>query len=80
MTGWEPLTDGYRAAYRARGVCAGSIGHTTSVRERWGRWMRTRRPRPPLERDDAELIARFIETRTSFRAKSTVYGTLFVMR
>jgi hypothetical protein len=33
MTGWEPLTDGYRAAYRARGVCAGSIGRTTSVRE-----------------------------------------------
>jgi site-specific recombinase XerD len=72
--------DGYLAEYRARGVCAGSIGHTTSVLERWGRWMRTRRPRPPLERVDAELITRFIEARTSFRAKATVSGTLSVMR
>ena len=80
MRGWDQLMDGYLAEYRARGVCAHSIGHATSVLERWGRWMRTRRPRPPLERVDAELITRFIQARTSFRAKATVSGTLSAMR
>ena len=38
MSGWDQLMDGYLTEYRARGLCAGSIGHTTSVLERWGRW------------------------------------------
>ena len=80
MRGWDTLLDGYLAEYRARGVCDGSISHTTSVLERWGRWLRSRRPRPPIEHVDAELIVRFIRTRSPFRAKSTVYGTLSVMR
>jgi site-specific recombinase XerD len=80
MRGWDQLLDGYLAEYRARGLCAGSVDRTTSVLERWGQWMRTRRPRPRLEQVGADLIVRFIETRSSFRAKSTVYGTLSVMR
>jgi site-specific recombinase XerD len=80
MRRWDQLLDGYLAEYRARGLCAGSIERTTSVLERWGQWMRSRRPRPRLEQVDADLIVRFIQTRSSFRAKSTVYGTLSVMR
>jgi integrase/recombinase XerC len=80
MRGWNQLLDGYLAEYGARGLCKGSVGHTTSVLERWGRWMRGRRPKPRIEQIDAELIVRFIEARSSFHAKSTVYGTLSVMR
>ena len=80
MRRWDQLLDGYLAEYRARGVCAGSVERTTSVLERWGQWMRSRRPRPRLEQVDADLIVRFIDSRSSFRAKSTVYGTLSVMR
>jgi integrase/recombinase XerD len=42
--------------------------------------MKRRRPRPTLESVDAELLTRYIESRSSFRAKSTVYGTLSTMR
>jgi integrase/recombinase XerC len=42
--------------------------------------MRRRRPRPALERVDAQLLTRFIASRSSFRAKATVYGTLSVLR
>lgn len=80
MSGWDQLMDGYLAEYRARGVCAGSVMRTTSVLERWGRWMRTRRPRAQIERIDAEQITQFIEARTSFRSKATVSGTLSIMR
>jgi len=46
----------------------------------WGQWMKRRRPRPILEQVDADLLVRYIESRSSFRAKSTVYGTLSTMR
>jgi site-specific recombinase XerD len=42
--------------------------------------MKQRRPRIALERIDADLLVRYIQSRTSFRAKSTVYGTLSTMR
>ena len=80
MRGWDQLLDGYLAEYQARGVCDASVLRATGVLERWGRWMRTRRPRPRLEQVDAELIVRFIQTRSTFRAKATVSGTLSTMR
>jgi site-specific recombinase XerD len=48
--------------------------------ERWGRWLKQRRPRVAIERIDAELITRYLASCSSFRAKSTVYGTLSSMR
>jgi site-specific recombinase XerD len=42
--------------------------------------MKQRRPRPILERVDAELLVRYMESRASFRAKATVYATLSTMR
>jgi site-specific recombinase XerD len=66
--------------YVARGTCEGTIKHTRSRLERWGNWMKQRRPRVMIERIDADLLVRYLESRTSFRAKSTVYGTLSTMR
>jgi len=50
------------------------------VLSRWGRWMKRRRPRVQLERVDPDLLVSFMRKQTSFRSKSTVYGTLSVMR
>ncbi len=80
MRGFDQLLDGYLSEYRSRGLADGSISRASTILEGWGMWMRKRRPRPQIERVDAELITRFIEARTSFRAKATVYGTLSVMR
>ena len=80
MRGWDQLLDGYLAEYAARGVCDGSVNRATSVLGHWGQWMKRRRPRPRIEQIDAPLITRFIQSRTSFRSKATVYGTLSVMR
>lgn len=80
MRGWDQLLDGYLAQYAARGVCDGSVSRATSVLGKWGQWMKRCRPRPRIEEIDAPLIARFIRSRTAFKSKSTVYGTLSVMR
>ncbi len=80
MRRWDRFLDSYREQYAARGICAERVKTTRATLERWGGWMKQRRPRVILERVDADLLVRYIESRTSFRAKSTVYGTLSTMR
>jgi site-specific recombinase XerD len=78
--GWDALVDGYLAEYVARGRAAGTVAHVQAALERWVRWMRHRRPRPRVDQVDADLLVRYLQSRTSFRSKSTVYGTLSMMR
>jgi len=80
MRRWDRLVDAYIEEYRGRGTCEATVAHTASRLVRWGRWMKSRRPRPAIEAIDAELIARYLEHRAHFRAKTTVYGTLSTMR
>ena len=80
MRRWDRLLDTYMEQYSARGVCAERLKTARAGLERWGNWMKQRRPRVMLERVDADLLVRYIESRTSFRAKSTVHGTLCTMR
>jgi site-specific recombinase XerD len=74
------LVDAYMAEYRGRGTCEATIAHTAARLTRWGGWMKSRRPRPSIESIDAELLTRYIQHSSHFRAKTTVYGTLSTMR
>lgn len=80
MKRWDRNVDVYLEQCKARGLAEGSIARIGQVLADWGQWMKQRRPRVMLERVDADLIVRYIESRSSFRAKSTVYGTISVMR
>ena len=80
MRRWDRLLDAYIEEYRARGVSAESVAMNTARLERWGRWLKQRRPRVAIERIEADSITRYIESCSSFRAKATVYGTLCTMR
>lgn len=80
MRRWDRLVDAYIEECRARGICPASVAHTESKLRQWGGWLRSRRPRPMLEAIDAELHVRYLASRSPFRAKATVYGTLSTMR
>lgn len=80
MRRWDRLKDSYMEEYEARGVCALTISYTESRLDRWGRWLKKRRPRVAIEHIDADTITRYMEVCASFRSKSTVYGTLSTMR
>lgn len=80
MRRWDRLVDLYIEQYRARGICDATVGHVGSRLERWGSWLKQRRPRVALESIDAELLTRYLEHSAHFRAKTTVYGTLSTMR
>jgi site-specific recombinase XerD len=66
--------------YRARGICQATVAATESRLERWGWWLKKRRPRVAIEQIGAELISLYIASCASFRSKATVYGTLSTMR
>src|SRR5215468_9959075 len=80
MRRWDRLVDAYVGEYRARGVSAQSVAYTQSRLDRWGRWLKRRRPRIAMEHIDAELLTSYIANCSSFRAKATVYATLSTMR
>ena len=80
MRRWDRLVDGYIEEYRARGICLATVAHTESKLRHWGSWLKGRRPRPTLEEIDVELLVRYLESRSAFRSKATVYGTLSTMR
>lgn len=80
MRRWDRLVEGYIEEYRARGINAATVAHTAAALDRWGRWLKQRRPRVSIERIDADLITRYIESCSTFRAKATVYGNLSTMR
>jgi site-specific recombinase XerD len=80
MRRWDRLVDGYIEEYRARGINPATVAHTAAALDRWGRWLKQRRPRVSIERIDADLITRYIASCSTFRAKATVYGNLSTMR
>jgi integrase/recombinase XerC len=80
MRRWDRLLDAYIDEYRARGVSAESVRMNSARLERWGCWLKQRRPRVQIEGIDADLLTRYIDSCSTFRAKATVYGTLSSMR
>lgn len=80
MRRWDRLVDSYIEEYRARGIGEATVAATAGRLDRWGRWLKQRRPRVAIERIDADLVTRYIGSCSSFRAKATVYGTLSTMR
>ena len=73
MRRWDALVDGYLEQCRARGLAEGTIALLMHTLDDWGAWLKCRRPRPVLERIEAQLHVDYLASRSSFRAKSTVY-------
>ena len=80
MRRWDRLLDAYMEEYRARGVSAQVIASTEARLNKWGRWLKGRRPRIAIEQIDAEILTLYIAKCTSFRSKATVLSILSSMR
>jgi len=80
MRRWDRLIEAYIEEYQARGISEETIRATYARLDRWGRWLKQRRPRVLMERIDAELVTRYLAGCTTFKAKATVSGTISTMR
>ena len=80
MRRWDSLTDAYIQEYEARGIHPATIGNAYRELSRWGSWMKRRRPKPRIEEIGPELLSRYIQYRTPFRSKATIYSVMSRMR
>jgi site-specific recombinase XerD len=80
MRRWDALVERYMSDYAARGVSSERVKQTRSELDRWGNWLKSRRPRPSLESVDGALVIGYVRSRTTCRAKATVSGKLSILR
>ena len=80
MKRWDTLSDRFMEVYTARKVAPETVEAMRREWDKWGCWLKARRPRPKLEDVSHELITQYISHRGQFRAKSTLYGIMSRMR
>jgi len=80
MRRWDGLVETYIKEYEARGIHPATIYSVHRELDRWGNWLKRRRPKPRLEEMDPDLLVRYIQIRTPFKSKSTIYSVMSRMR
>lgn len=80
MRRWDALVDGYIRATRARGLAETTIQSYHTELQRFGCWLKRRKPKPKLEEVNSDLVIRYIRSRTTFRAKSMVASVMTPLR
>jgi hypothetical protein len=78
MRRWDGLVDRYLDEYEVRGRAAGTIDGLRRELDRCGTWFKNRRPR--LDEVDSDLLIGYLQSRTAFRAKTTLSGVMSKLR
>lgn len=80
MKRWDSMVEGYMGVCEARGLAVASLSNIRDELDRWGCWMKRRRPKVRLEEVGHELLIKYLRGRTTFRSKSTVSSIASKMR
>jgi integrase/recombinase XerD len=74
------LVERYVAMQAVRGIAEETIASRRRELARFGNWLKQRKPKPAIEEVDADLITRYVSSRSPFHARSTVAGVVSVLR
>lgn len=80
MKRWDALSERFLEGYSARGLADGTVDAMRREWDRWGCWLKSRRPRPKLEEVSADHVTQYLGSFGKFRAKSTQYSMMSRMR
>jgi site-specific recombinase XerD len=80
MRNWDQLVDNYMRVCEIRGLSESVILGRRRELERWGIWLKNRKPKPKVEEIDSNLILEYIKTRTVFHSKASVCGVMSHIR
>jgi site-specific recombinase XerD len=80
MRRWEGLVSKYLMECEARGLAETTIYHWELELNRFGGWLRSKRPRPKLEEVGHELVVGYVKSRAVGRTKATVCRILTAVR
>lgn len=72
MRRWDGLVERYLKECEARGLARSTVAGRGRELERFGQWLKRRRPKPRLEEIGAELVVAYVQSRAAFRSRSTV--------
>jgi site-specific recombinase XerD len=80
MRRWDSLVEGYTGICEGRGLSQEWLRSLRGELDRWGCWLKGRRPKPRLEEVDGQMVIAYIRRRTHFHAKATVSGVASKLR
>jgi len=80
MKRWDGLKDRFMEVYEARGLAVSTVQQMSHEWDRWGCFLKNRRPRPRLEDVTAKMITDYIGRRCQFLADSTQRSVMSRMR
>lgn len=80
MKQWDGIVEDYERVCEARGLSPESLGSIRDELDRFGCWLKRRKPKPRLEEVDGQTLIAYLRQRTPFRAKSTVYSVASKLR
>ena len=80
MRRWDTLVEGHLRNCESRGLSPSVISGRRRELERWGNWLKRRKPKPNLEEIDTDLILAYIKSSTVFHSRASVCGVMSHMR
>lgn len=80
MRNWDRLVDEYLEMYAARGISMDTVKQARRELDRLGCWLKNRRPRPKLEELNVDALIGYFRSRTAYRSKATVCGSMSIVR
>jgi len=80
MHRWEELMESCLKEDEAKGLSGETIDTRRRELTRCGQWLRRRRPKPVLDVLDGQMLISYIRWRSMFKAKSTVAGTISILK
>lgn len=80
MRNWDSLVCKYCEEYQTLGRSKGSLNKVRSELDRFGNWLKSKRPWPAVEDIGLELIQKYLSSRGTCKAKSTLSGVISVIR
>ena len=80
MRRWDSVLERYLRVCQSRGLMESTIANRMRELDRFGSWLKRRRPKPQLEDVDSDLIIGYIRARTVFHSKWTICGVVTDLR
>ncbi len=80
MRRWDAVLTRYAEELVTRGLSPETIRHRVRECERFGVWLRRKKPAPNLEEIGFQMLVGYVKARSGFRAKATIAGTVSVLR
>lgn len=80
MRKYDALINQYFEQCLVRGIGQGTINTRRREVERFGSWVKRKKPKPMLEEVNLEIIVDYLKSQSVFKSKATVYGKISNLR